>query len=159
MADFSNPMLFAIAATFLAAGFVKGVTGMGPPTVAMAVLGARVSPLAAAGRLVIPSLVTSIRQFLARPARSAVLRRLWSMMLAIFAGMALSAGLLVGGETEATTTALGLALVACSIYTIFARQLRAPRQLEPWLSPIVGAATGLVTGGTGILGSGLIART
>lgn len=151
MADFSTPMLFVIAATFLAAGLVKGVTGMGLPTVAMAVLGALVSPLAAASLLVIPSLVTNIWQFVAGPDRSAVLRRLWPMMLAIFAATALSAGLLVGGETEATTTALGLALVLYSIYTLFARQLRVPRQVEPWLSPIVGAATGLVAGGTGIL--------
>lgn len=151
MADFSNPMLFAIAATFLAAGLVKGVTGMGLPTVAMAVLGAFVSPLAAASLLVIPSLVTNVWQFLAGSDRSAVLRRLWPMMLAILAATALSAGLLVGGESEATTTALGLALVVYAVYTLFARQLRVPRQLEPWLSPVVGAATGLVTGGTGIL--------
>lgn len=65
MADFSTPMLFVIAATFLAAGLGKGVTGMGLPTVAMAVLGALVSPLAAASLLVIPSLVTNVWQFLA----------------------------------------------------------------------------------------------
>jgi len=151
MADFSTPMLFVIAATFFAAGFVKGVTGMGLPTVAMAVLGALVSPLAAASLLVIPSLVTNVWQFLAGSDRSAVLRRLWPMMLAIFAGTALSTGLLVGGETEATTTALGLALVVYAVYTLFARQLRVPQRVEPWLSPIVGAATGLVAGGTGIL--------
>lgn len=151
MADFSNPMLFAIAATFLAAGLVKGVTGMGLPTVAMAVLGALVSPLAAANLLVVPSFVTNLWQFLAGPARGTVLRRLWPMMLAIFAGTALSAGLLVAGETGATTTALGLALVVYAIYTLLARQLNVSARLEPWLAPLVGGATGVVTGGTGIL--------
>lgn len=144
-------MLFAITVTFFAAGLVKGVTGMGLPTVAMAVLGALVSPLAAASLLVVPSFVTNGWQFLAGPARGALLRRLWPMMLAIFAGTALSAGLLVAGETGATTTALGLALVVYATYTLVARQLHVPLRLEPWLSPFMGGATGLVAGGTGIL--------
>lgn len=151
MAEFSSPLVLAIVVTFVAAGLVKGMTGMGLPTVAMAVLGALVSPLAAASFLVVPSLVTNVWQFLAGPARGAVLRRLWPMMLAIFAGTALSAGLLVAGENNATTTALGLALVVYAAYTLFARQLHVPPRLEPWLSPVAGGATGFVTGGTGIL--------
>ena len=151
MPEFSSPMLLAIAVTFLAAGLVKGVTGMGLPTVAMAVLGALISPLAAASLLVIPSFVTNVWQFLSGPARGAVLRRLWPMMLAIFAGTALSAGLLVVEETGASTTALGLALVGYTAYSLFARQLHMPLRLELWLSPFIGGATGIVTGGTGIL--------
>lgn len=151
MPELSSPMLLAIALTFLTAGLVKGVTGMGLPTVAMAVLGALISPLAAASLLVVPSFVTNVWQFLDGSARAAVLRRLWPMMVAIFAGTALSAGLLVAGETGATTTALGLALVAYAAYSLFARQMHVPVRLEPWLSPFIGGTTGLVTGGTGIL--------
>jgi hypothetical protein len=48
MFDYSLPLIAAIVATFFAAGVVKGVTGMGLPTVAMGVLGSLLSPLAAA---------------------------------------------------------------------------------------------------------------
>lgn len=78
-------------------------------------------------------------KIVAGPARGAVLRRLWGMMLAIFAGTALSAGLLVVGETGATTTALGLALVVYAAYALFARQLHVPARLETWLSPLGGS--------------------
>ncbi len=68
MFDLSTPLLAAVVATFFAAGLVKGVTGMGLPTVAMGVLGALVSPLAAASLLIVPSFVTNVWQL--RPART-----------------------------------------------------------------------------------------
>lgn len=37
---YSLSLILTIAVTFLGAGFVKGVTGMGLPTVAMGILGA-----------------------------------------------------------------------------------------------------------------------
>src|SRR3546814_6308571 len=55
MMDFSIPLVVMTTATFFAAGTVKGVTGMGLPTVAMGVLGALISPLAAASLLIVPS--------------------------------------------------------------------------------------------------------
>ena len=105
-------MLFsAIVATFVFAGFVKGVTGMGLPTVAMGVLGAMISPLAAASLLIVPSFVTNVWQLLAGPRVGAVLKRLWPMMLAILVGTIAGSSLLTGGNTRVTTTALAAALV------------------------------------------------
>ncbi|HBY6961244.1 TPA: hypothetical protein MI551_14190 [Klebsiella pneumoniae] len=45
---------------FIAAGLVKGVTGMGLPTVAMGLLGLLMPPQAAAALLVLPSLLTNL---------------------------------------------------------------------------------------------------
>ncbi|WP_411034060.1 sulfite exporter TauE/SafE family protein [Shinella sp. BYT-45] len=150
MTDPSLPVLGAIAVTFFAAGIVKGVTGMGLPTVAMGVLGALISPLAAASLLIVPSFVTNAWQLLAGPALGPLVRRLWPMMLAICAGTMLGATWLANAEAGATTAALGAALVAYAGYTLLARQIRVPARLEPWLSPPVGAVTGVVTGATGV---------
>jgi len=144
------PLLAAITATFLAAGLVKGVTGMGLPTVAMGVLGALLSPLAAASLLLVPSLVTNVWQLLAGPDFGAIFRRLWPMMLAIVVGTVLAASLLSGGDTEITATALGSALIVYAAYTLFARPLRVPERSERLLSPLVGFITGVITGGTGV---------
>jgi uncharacterized protein len=150
MNDISPSLLLAATATFFAAGMVKGLTGMGLPTVAMGVLGALISPLAAATLLIVPSFVTNVWQLLVGPAFGPVIRRLWPMMLAISGGTILGAKLLTSGDTGTTTTALGAALVLYAVYTLFARQLRVPARAEPWLSPLIGGITGLVTGGTGV---------
>lgn len=143
-------LLASITATFVVAGAVKGVTGMGLPTVAMGVLGALISPLAAAGLLIIPSFVTNVWQLVAGPDIGGLARRLWPMMLAIALGTIASSSLLAGGNTAVTTSALGGTLVVYAGYTLLARQLRVPARLEPWLSPAIGLVTGLVTGGTGV---------
>ncbi|MBS7700713.1 MULTISPECIES: sulfite exporter TauE/SafE family protein [unclassified Chelatococcus] len=147
-----NPITFiiAVAATFLAAGLVKGVTGMGLPTMAMGVLGSLMSPLLAATLLLIPSFVTNVWQVLAGPRFGALLRRLWPMMLAIIIGTLTGSSLLSGGDTHRSTAALGVALVVYAAYTLIARPLRVPAGMEPWVSPLAGLVTGLITGGTGV---------
>lgn len=142
--------LAIVGTTFFIAGIVKGVTGMGLPTVSMGVLGSLISPLAAASLLLIPSFATNIWQLLSGPDFSALLRQLWPMMLAVIAGTLAGSTLLTAGDTKLTTSALGAALMAYSLYTLFARQLRVPGRLEPWLSLVIGGVTGIVTGGSGV---------
>lgn len=150
MTGLSGVDLALVLLTFLLAGTVKGVTGMGLPTVVMALLGALISPLAAAGLLILPSIVTNLWQIAAGPALGPLLRRLWPMLLALCLGTLPGAALLAGGETGVSTTALGLALVLYAGYTLLARQLAVPPRREALLSPLVGLLTGGVTGATGV---------
>lgn len=146
----SFPALLLILVTFFAAGVVKGVTGMGLPTVAMGVLGALLSPLAAASLLIVPSFVTNLWQLLAGPALRPVLRRFWPMMLAICVGTVPGAAWLAGGDAGVARSLLGIALVIYSGYGLLARQLSVPARIEPVLSPIIGGLTGMVSGATGV---------
>ena len=139
-----------VAGTFFLAGIVKGITGMGLPTVAMGVLGAMLSPLTAAALLIVPSFVTNVWQLFAGPHPGAIARRLWPMMVGIVVGTVLGTSLLASANTQLTTCALGAALVIYSGYTLWARQLLVPPQHESWLTPLIGLATGAVTGGTGV---------
>ena len=148
---FDPVSLFAIVtATFLAAGVVKGVTGMGLPTVAMGILGAVLSPLTAAGLLIVPSLVTNVWQLLAGPSFAALARRLWTMMAALVVGTIGASSLLTEASTNLTSLALGAALVAYALYALLAPPLSVPASAERWLSPVVGLVTGVITGGTGV---------
>ncbi|WP_173088964.1 sulfite exporter TauE/SafE family protein [Devosia sp. 1635] len=144
------PLLAVIGATFFAAGLVKGVTGMGLPTVAMGVLGALLTPLAAASLLLVPSFISNVWQIFSGPRLGAMVVRLWPMMLSIVIGTIFGSALLIGGDTEATTTALGIALVLYAAYSLLARPLRVSQRLERITSVVVGGVTGLVTGGTGV---------
>lgn len=147
----STPLLIAlVAGTFFGAGIVKGVTGMGLPTVAMGVLGALLSPLAAASLLIAPSLVTNVWQLLAGPSFAGVTRRLWLMMVAIVIGTVFGSAMLTSGKSDLTTAALGGTLVVYAAYTLLARPLHVPERAEAWLSPLIGTATGFVAGATGV---------
>lgn len=142
--------LALIGAAFVIAGLVKGVTGMGLPTVAMGVLGALISPLAAASLLLVPSFVTNLWQLLAGPSFATLLRRLWPMMAGVLAGTVAGAAMLAGGETGAARKALGAVLLVYALYTLLARPFRVSPRAEPWLSPAVGLITGTITGATGV---------
>ena len=139
-----------LLATFLGAGVVKGVTGMGLPTVAMGVLGTVMSPVAAAAILIVPSLVTNVWQMLAGPDKLRLMRRLWAMMLCIVVGTVLGTRLLVIVDPVWSGRALGLALIAYSVYALFSPALSVAQRLESWLSPVIGIVTGVVTGATGV---------
>src|SRR5215469_7578557 len=94
MNDYFSPYVLIIALTFFLAGIVKGVTGMGLPTVAVGVLGAVMSPVSAAALLVIPSFVTNVWQLVTGPDFLGVMKRLWLMMLGIVVGTLAGTGLL-----------------------------------------------------------------
>ena len=150
MSELSLWLSVSIAVTFCLAGMVKGVTGMGLPTMAMGLLGALMPPAAAAALLIVPSFVTNVWQLLTGPSFAMLAKRLWLMMLGIVVGTVAGASLLVSEHVRWTTTALGAALVLYSAYTLLARQLSVPPRAERWLSPLIGLSTGLVTGGTGV---------
>ncbi|WP_040612536.1 sulfite exporter TauE/SafE family protein [Teichococcus cervicalis] len=139
-----------IAGVFLLAGLVKGVLGLGLPTVAMGLLGLAMPPVQAAALLVLPSLVTNLWQLLAGPAFGALLRRLWAMMLGILAGTLLGAGLIARGDSPWPVAALGLVLLAYAGLGLARPSLRVPPRAEAWAAPPVGLATGLLTGATGV---------
>jgi uncharacterized membrane protein YfcA len=148
--DFSLLHIVIIAAVFVLAGMVKGVTGMGLPTVAMGALGAIMSPVAAASLLIVPSLVTNVWQLFTGPSLKALWSRLWLMMLGIVIGTVVGSRLLTSTDTQWTTVALGVTLMLYAGFTLLARPLSIPTYMERWLSPVIGLATGLVTGGTGV---------
>ncbi len=77
--------LAVVIGILILAGAVKGVSGMGLPTVAMSLLSIVLSPGTAAGLIVVPSLATNILQCWGPCARQLV-RRLWPLWLCVFVG-------------------------------------------------------------------------
>ena len=144
------PHLPLIAVTFLLAGLVKGVIGLGLPTVAMGLLGTAMPPAQAAALLIVPSLATNVWQLLAGPRSGALLRRLRGMMVGVCLGTWAGSGLIAGGAAHLATAALGAALVLYGAVGLARLRLRVPPGAERWAGPVVGAATGLVTGATGV---------
>jgi uncharacterized protein len=128
----------------------KGVTGMGLPTVAIGLLGLLMAPAEAATFLVIPSLVTNLWQFLAGPHRLLLLRRMWPMLLAISVATWAGAGLIASVGAGRATMYLAVALVSYAIVGLSKIRMAIDTKYEVWLSPLVGATTGIITGATGV---------
>ncbi|UVK46455.1 sulfite exporter TauE/SafE family protein [Mesorhizobium sp. AR07] len=139
-----------IGAVFLAAGLVKGVVGMGLPTVAMELLAVTMPPAQAAALLLIPSLVTNLWQLLTGPSFGDLCKRLSTMMAGVMPGTIAGAGLLTGTHTAFASAGLGAALVLYALVGLAKAGFTTPARHEAWVSPLVGVATGLVTGATGI---------
>lgn len=148
----NDPLSSALALTaiFLSAGLVKGVTGMGLPTVAMGLLGSFMSPVTAAAILIIPSLVTNLWQLLTGPSLQRVIRRFWPMMTAIALATALSTMLLSRINPDWSRTFIGVTLIVYSMYALLGPALEISESLERRTEAIVGLFTGAITGLTGI---------
>lgn len=139
-----------LLAVFILAGFVKGVTGMGLPTVSMGLLGIFMPLPVAAALLVIPSFVTNVLQLFSGPSVWRIIRRLWLMMVLIVLGTVAGASLLIRVSPVWSSLGLGLALMIYAVYALISPVLTVSTASEKWLSPLIGGLTGLVTGATGV---------
>lgn len=135
---------------FILAGFVKGVTGMGLPTVAMGLLGLLMSPPAAAALLVIPSFVTNVLQLFTGPSALPIIRRLWLMMLFSLTGTIAASSLLVSVDPIWSACVLGGMLIIYALFALASPAFAVSLTTEKWLSPIIGGITGVITGATGV---------
>lgn len=144
------PLIALVVFAYLLAGFVKGVIGMGLPTVAMGILAAVVTPAQAAAILVAPSLATNIWQMVAGSYLRGLIKRLGGMLLGMFVGGWLGAGVLTGANARPAALGLGLVLIAYALIGLSNVKFSVPRSAEIWLGPLVGFATGLVMASTGV---------
>lgn len=143
-------ILVVVAVAYLLAGFVKGVIGLGLPTVAIGLLGLVMTPAQAAAILVVPSLVTNIWQFMAGGGLFELARRLWPMLLGICIGTFLGAIVLPHSGSRQATFWLGVALAVYAVLGLVKIEFSVPRQSETWLGLLIGIATGAVTVATGV---------
>jgi hypothetical protein len=132
---------------FLLAGTIKGVLGLGLPTVSIGLLSLVMPPVQAAAILVVPSAVTNVWQLALGPSLRPLLRRLGLMMVGVCLGTWAGMGLLSADQTAAT--ALGIALIIYSVTGLTKLRLTVPARHERWLSPVIGALTGAITAATG----------
>ena len=149
--------LVFIAAVFALAGLVKGVIGLGLPTISMGLLALAMTPLQAAAVLVLPSFLTNVWQMLAGRTLKAAVLRLWPMMLGVCLGTWAGAWLgartgtgLNGSDSRYTGALLGAALMAYAAMGLSAVHFSIARAREPWLGPATGALTGIITAATGV---------
>jgi uncharacterized membrane protein YfcA len=145
-----EPLLILIGFAFLLAGFVKGVIGLGLPTVSMGLLAVIMPPGQAIAIVIVPAIVTNVWQTFGGRYLRDIMRRLWPLMAGTVAGIWLNAGLLTGPYAPYGTVVLGTLLVIYAILGLSKINFKVARRDEKWIGGIVGVATGVVSAATGV---------
>lgn len=141
--------LVIITAVFLLAGAVKGVVGLGLPTVSLGLLSVAFDLTTAMALLIVPSLLTNVWQACSGGNGSALIKRLWPFLLAAAAGIWLGAAALTRADLTLLSALLGALLVAYALVSLGGIRFRAERRHENWMGPVLGSANGILTGMTG----------
>ncbi len=141
--------LVIIGLTFFIAGSVKGVIGLGLPTVALALLTATYGLKPAMALLLIPSLVTNVWQGVVGGAFLVLMRRLCSLLLLICIATWFGVHVLAMADTALLSALLGALLCLYAGLSLARVTVPGPGRSEPWISPLVGVVNGVLTGMTG----------
>ncbi|MGP8124243.1 MAG: sulfite exporter TauE/SafE family protein [Xanthobacteraceae bacterium] len=144
------PMLVAVGAVFMLAGFVKGVIGLGLPTVAIGLLATQMPPAQAVAIVIAPAIVTNVWQTFVGPYLRDIVRRLWPLMVGTCVGIWSGAGLMTGPYARFGTIVLGILLVIYAAIGLRKLRFAVAQPHEKWVGGIVGVLTGLVSAATGV---------
>ncbi|MBB5049633.1 hypothetical protein HNR60_004414 [Rhodopseudomonas rhenobacensis] len=145
-----DPLLILIAAVFALAGFVKGVIGLGLPTVSIGLLAVAMPPAQALAIVIVPAILTNIWQTFVGGYLRDILRRLWPLMLGTVIGVRAGSGLMTGPYAHDATLVLGLLLVIYAGLGLSQARFHVRPSHEKWLGGIVGLITGVVAAATGV---------
>ncbi|WP_419899804.1 sulfite exporter TauE/SafE family protein [Roseomonas sp. USHLN139] len=147
-------LILAIAAVFFVAGLVKGVIGLGLPTVAMGLLGLFLPPAEGAALMILPSLLTNFFQAATGGEAPRLLRKIWPLLLGLPLGAALGVwigiGMASGGNLRLAQQGLGLALVLYGLFGLAERRLALPARGAGLIGAACGLVTGALTAATGV---------
>jgi uncharacterized protein len=143
-------LMAIVAAVFLLAGLVKGVVGLGLPTLSMGLLAGVMPPAQAAVILILPSFLTNAWQMWDGAALGRLLRRLWPLQLGVVAGTLWAPVSLATLNANVASAGLGAALMVYALLGLLAVPLSAPHRSEAFVSGAIGLVTGAITAATGV---------
>ena len=103
---------------FFLAGFVKGVIGLGLPTVSMGLLAVAMAPAHALAIVIVPAILTNIWQTFAGPYLLGIVKRLWPLLLGLAVGIWLNGGMMTGPYARYGTVLIGILLVIYAIVSL-----------------------------------------
>jgi len=140
---------FAIILIFLLAGTVKGVIGLGLPSVSLALLTVVIDLPSAMALLLVPSTVTNLWQAAAGGNFRAILYRLWPFLVAASVTVWVGATALTRIDLPLLSALLGVLLIAYAATSLAGVRFKIAVRQEIWAGPLLGAINGILTGMTG----------
>jgi uncharacterized membrane protein YfcA len=138
-----------ITVTFLLAGGVKGVIGLGLPTLSIGLLAAAIDLTTAMALLIAPSFVTNLVQATVGGNGREILLRVWPFLLMATVTVWLGAAALTRVHLSTLSGLLGVLLVVYATLSLAGARLAIPARREVWAGPLLGTVNGVLTGLTG----------
>ena len=139
----------AIGVTFLLAGSVKGVIGMGLPTVSLGLLAATLDLTSAMALVIVPAFVTNVWQGTSGGHGRMIIVRIWPFLLMAILTIGIGALALIHVNPSYLSILLGLLLIIYSTLNLSGIRFSVPPEKEKWLGVLTGAINGVLTGMTG----------
>ncbi len=138
--------LTIVSVVFVFGGFVKGVIGIGLPTVVIALLATTLDLKTGLALILAPSLATNVWQSVVGGGFVASVRRLWSFLAAACVGIWFGVGVLAGTDAGLLSGFFGILLCFYAAVSLLTPQIPSPGQYERLLSPPIGALSGFIAG-------------
>ncbi len=138
-----------IIVIFLVAGMVKGVVGMGLPTLSLSLLTLVIDLTSAMAIMLVPSFVTNVYQACAGGKIIEIFKK--CPLFFVMAGLTvcLGAQALVRVDLPLLSGLLGVCLIAYSVVNMMGIKLIGSWSKNAWTGPVFGMANGVLTGLTG----------
>lgn len=146
---YSNNTLIILCLVFIFAGFVKGIIGLGFPTIVLASLSLAIGLRDSMAIMLLPCFLTNVYQGSIGGSFQKIIRRLWSYFALAICGIWVTTGFVAGIQGEIRLILLGTIVFTYGILGITRVKLMVPRSMEWWLSPVLGSVNGILTGLTG----------
>jgi uncharacterized membrane protein YfcA len=141
--------LLIIFGTFLLAGTVKGVIGLGLPTVSLAILTVAFDLPQAMALLLVPSFVTNLWQAMVGGHARELIARLWLFFATATCMVWVGALALTRVDLSMLSALLGALIATYAALSLIGVRLSITERKETWVGPVLGTINGVLTGMTG----------
>ena len=145
----STELIVYVLAVYFIAGMVKGVVGLGLPTISLALIAAVFGLKEAMVLLLVPSFVTNFWQGVTGGQLLVILKRTWPMLAVLCGTTWFATGIMVRSDAYLLSASLGGVLILYAAISLATAQIPPPGRRETWMAPLVGFLTGVTTGFTG----------
>ena len=153
MLDINDPVTLALAAAvLLAAGFVKGITGMGLPLVGVSLMSFFLPIREGLGIIILPLMLTNVWQVVEVKGTLAPLRRFWPLMVTLLVFLGVGAQLVVMLDSSWLYLTVGVMVTIFTSLGLLHPTMKLPPKGEVPVGIATGALAGICGGMAGIWG-------
>lgn len=142
--------LLLIALVFCCAGTVKGVTGIGLPTVSVAILSQVIPPHEAIAYVVFPILLTNFWQVLRSGAGLQTIRKFAVLISCLVVTLLITTSFTASVSTDQLMTMIGAVVILFAVLNIFKAPITLPDRFDRFGQVATGVSSGVLGGLTSL---------